>query len=95
MLGVLTTCFGVFAMIAIAVRLIAQPGLGVDAGNADVDVELPAYLGLVAAAGITFGGWRTMADERTTTKESLEHTEDVLRVRGAPRPAPPRTIDPT
>ena len=94
MFAVLTTCFGVFATIAIAVRLIAQPGLGVDAGNADVDVALPAYLGLVAAAGITFGGWRTMADERTDTKESLEQTEDVLRVRGAPRPAPPRTIDP-
>jgi len=94
MLGVLTTCLGVFAFLAIAVRLVAQPGLGVDAGNADVDIRLPAYLGLVAAAGIVYGGWRTMADERTETKESLEQTEDVLRVRGAPRPAPPRTIDP-
>ena len=93
MLGVLTTCRGVFAMIAIAVRLVAQPGLGVEAGNADVEVELPAYLGLLAALAITAGGWRTMADERTETKESREQTEDVLRVRGAPRPAPPRTID--
>ena len=93
-LMVVTTFLGVFAMIAIAVRLIAQPGLGVDAGNADVEVELPAYLGLLAAFGIAAGGWRTMADERTDTKESLEQTEDVLRVRGAPRPAPPRTIDP-
>lgn len=93
MLAVLTTCFGVFSVIAIVVRLIAQPGLGVDAGNADVEVELAAYLGLLAAMGITLGGWRTMADERTHTTESLEQTEDVLRVRGAPRPAPPRTIE--
>ena len=94
MLGVLTTCLGIFATIAIAVRLVAQPGLGVEAGNADVEVELSAYFGLVAAMTIVFGAWRTMADERAHTKESREQTEDVLRVRGAPRPAPPRTIDP-
>ena len=94
MLSVLTTFLGAFAVVAIAVRLVAQPGLGVEAGNADVEVELPAYLGLLAALVITVGGWRTMADERTAAKESREQTEDVLRVRGAPRPAPPRTIDP-
>ena len=94
MLGVLTTCLGVISTIAIAVRLIAQPGLGVEAGNADVEVELPAYLGLIAAMMIVYGGWRTMGDERTHTKESIEQTEDALRVRGAPLPPPPRTIDP-
>jgi drug/metabolite transporter (DMT)-like permease len=94
MVAVLTTFLGVFATIAVAVRLIAQPGLGVEAGNADVEIELPAYLGLLAAMAITFGGWRTMADERTDTRESLEQTEDVLRVRGGPLPPPPRTIDP-
>ncbi len=93
-LAVLTTLFGALAVIAIAVRLVAQPGLGVDAGNADVEVELPAYLGLFAALAIALGAWRTMADERTETGESHEQTEEVLRVRGAPRPAPPRTIDP-
>ncbi len=92
-LAVLTTFFGLFSVIAIAVRLVAQPGLGVDAGNADVEVEVPAYLGLLAALAITAGAWRTMADERTHTPESLEQTEEVLRVRGAPRPAPPRTIE--
>ena len=92
-LAVVTACFGLFAVLAILVRLVAQPGLGVEAGNADVEVELPAYLGLLAAAAIPFGAWRTMADERTDAPESLEQTEDVLRVRGAPRPAPPRTIE--
>ena len=94
MLSVLTTCLALLAAIAIAVRLVAQPGLGLDVGNADVDLRLPAYLGLVAALLLLYGAWRTMADERTQTKESREQTEDVLRVRGAPRPAPPRTIDP-
>ena len=89
--AVFTALLGILATLAIGVRLIAQPGLGVDAGNADVDLELAAWLGLLAAAAIALGGWRAMADERTDTKDSIEQTEDVLRVRGAPRPAPPRT----
>ena len=92
-LAVITTVLGALAVATVIVRLIAQPGLGVEAGNADVDVEIPAYLGLLAAAGIAFGAWRTMADERTDSREAIEQTEDVLRVRGAPRPAPPRTIE--
>jgi len=93
--AVLTAFLGFFATVAILVRLVAQPGLGVDAGDADVEVLLPAYLGLITAALITAGGWLSMADERTETAESREQTEDVLRVRGAPRPAPPRTANPS
>jgi hypothetical protein len=77
-------------VLVIAVRLIAQPGLGVEASNADVEVELPALLGLIAAIGMVVGNARAMADERTDTEEAREQTEAVLRVRGAPRPAPPR-----
>ena len=90
-LTVLAVVFSLFATIAIALRLIAQPGLGVDAGNADVELELPAILGLIASLAMLAGCWRAITDERTDSAESLEQTEDVLRVRGAPRPAPPRT----
>jgi hypothetical protein len=93
--SVFTAFAGFGATVAIVVRLIAQPGLGVDAGDVDVEVLLPAYLGLLAAIGITAGGWISLADERTDTAESREQTEDVLRVRGAPRPAPPRTANPS
>ena len=88
-LSVLTTAFGGLAFLAILLRLILQPGLGVGAGNADVDIEVPAYLGLIAAAAIAYGGWRTMADERTDMPEAVDQTEEVLRVRGAPQPPPP------
>jgi hypothetical protein len=87
-LTVISVALGVFATLAIAIRLVAQPGLGVEAGNADVEVQLPAYLGLLASLVMTYGAARAMGDERTDTPESLEQTEDVLRVRGAPRPAP-------
>jgi hypothetical protein len=90
LLTVVSVALGVFATLAIAVRLVAQPGLGVDAGNADVEVQLPAYLGLLAALVMTYGVCRAMGDERTDTEEAREQTEQVLRVRGGPRPAPPR-----
>ena len=86
--SVLTAFLGGFAALAIAIRLIVQPGLGVDAGDVDVDVNLPAILGLISAMGIAVGGWRALADERTDTADSIAQTEEVLRVRGAPRPVP-------
>jgi hypothetical protein len=93
--AVLTTFLGIFATLAVLTRLVLQPGLGVDAGNADVEIELPAYLGLLATLAIAAGGWRALADERTDTADSIAQTEDVLRVRGAPRPAPPREATPS
>ena len=83
--------FAIAATVAILLRVfLFQPTLGVDATAADVEVELPAILGLLASLAMTAGLWITLADERTDTPESLDQTEDVLRVRGAPRPAPPR-----
>jgi drug/metabolite transporter (DMT)-like permease len=90
-LTVLTFSVGLLGTLAIAVRLIAQPGLGVEAGNADVEIEPAAFLGLLSALALTAGAWIGMLDERTQTPEALDQTEDVLRVRGAARPAPPRT----
>jgi hypothetical protein len=87
-LTVVSVTLSVLSVLAIAFRLVAQPGLGVDAGNADVEVQLPAYLGLLAAIAMAYGACRAMADERTDTEEAREQTEEVLRVRGAPRPAP-------
>ena len=90
-LTIFTVALGTLATLAIGIRLIAQPGLGVDAGNADVEVELAAWLGFLAAFAMTAGAWLGMVDERLDSAEARDQTEDVLRVRGAPRPAPPAT----
>jgi hypothetical protein len=90
-LTVFTFVLGLLSTLLIAIRLIAQPGLGVDAGNVDVEIEPAAFLGLAAAFAIAMGGWIGELDERTDTPEAHEQTEDVLRVRGAPRPVPPAT----
>lgn len=51
---------GVVALVLILFRLIFTPG--VDTGGLDIDVDLGRkigiFLGLIAAAGIAYGGWR-------------------------------------
>jgi hypothetical protein len=90
--SVLTFWLGVLAVVTILVRLVWQPHLGVDAGRADVEVELPAYLALISALALTAGGFLTMMDERTDMPEAIEQTDEAIQARGDnPRPAPPPT----
>ena len=58
--------------------------------NGLVSIDAGAYAGLALLLATLAGAWRTIADERTQTPESLRQAERVLAVRGAPRPAPPR-----
>jgi hypothetical protein len=51
-----TTGIGALALVLIAYRIIDPPG------NGDVEREIGAWLSLVAAAGITLGGYLGMQD---------------------------------
>jgi hypothetical protein len=53
-----TTLFGSIALVLIAYRLVDPPQLGSGPG----DVELGAWLGLFAAAGVTLGGYLGMQE---------------------------------
>ena len=46
-LTVLAFAFAFLAVLTVLVRLVLQPGLGVDAGNADVDLRWAAFAGLL------------------------------------------------
>lgn len=80
--AVLTSFVGAIAFVVLLLRVLTQPGLGVDAPNFLVEVKLPAYLGLLCALAIAIGAWLAMADERTDAPESA-YTPPP------PRPAPP------
>jgi hypothetical protein len=58
-----TAGLGVLALVLIVYRLINPPGAG------EVDREVGAWLGLVAAAGIAWGGWLGM-QEHTPVRAS-------------------------
>jgi hypothetical protein len=88
-LGVAAVPWSLLAVLAVVVRLLAQPG-----PNAEVNVRWPAYLGLAGAVAILAGAWRALADERTDTAAAQAQTERALAVRGQRRPVPPRRDDP-
>jgi hypothetical protein len=66
----------------LVVRVIDQPGLGHDVPNELISVRAPAYLGLLSAAALAAGAWRSIGDERTDAPESAYEPPP-------PRPAPP------
>lgn len=81
----ITIAVGALALLLVFYRVVInEPG-----PNAIVSVDAGAYLGLLLVVAVLAGAWRTLADERTGAPASLEQTERVLAVRGAPRPAPP------
>jgi hypothetical protein len=57
-----STLFGSIALLLIANRLLNPPQLGFYPG----EIEFGAWLGLIAAAGITFGGWLGMQEAKPT-----------------------------
>jgi hypothetical protein len=66
--GVILAAAGGIALVLVLFRLIVTPDL--DAGAIDVDVDLGRkigiFLGLIAAAGIAFGGWRALNEGPAT-----------------------------
>jgi heme/copper-type cytochrome/quinol oxidase subunit 3 len=75
--GVLTWTLGSVIFLVLLVRVtITQPG-----PDAFLDVTLPAYLGLVAAALVPLGAFLSIRDERTASPEARAYT-----------PPPPRSV---
>lgn len=73
--SVLTWTLGSLIFLILLVRVtIAQPGQ-----DALVSVELPAYLGLVAAALIPLGGLLSLRDERTASPEARAYVPPPAR----------------
>jgi hypothetical protein len=58
---------GIVALALIVIRLINPPGSG------DVDREIGAWLGLIAAAGIAWGGWLGMQEAGPVRSPSAAH----------------------
>jgi hypothetical protein len=88
MLDGLTVVLGWAAFLAVAVRLVDEPGFGVGAAGDDVRTMVPAVLALFAAQLVALGGWRALRDERTDGPHAREQAERLLRAAGPPRRAP-------
>lgn len=58
--GLIVAGLGALAVILILFRLIVVPSLGVSGVDINVGRKFGVFLGLIAAGGITFGGWTAM-----------------------------------
>ncbi|HEX3241043.1 MAG TPA: hypothetical protein VHR18_13030 [Solirubrobacterales bacterium] len=64
--GAAVAVLGGLATLLILFRILAPPGLGLEDLSFDVTPGLPAFIGLAAAFGIAFGGYRAMHAEGTS-----------------------------
>jgi hypothetical protein len=92
-LNAIVAALGGLAVLLILYRIIDQPGGGGDFSGVEVDVTLKIgiFLGLVAAAGIAYGGYRAMQEEGVTfgdVGDRLAGGDDQPAAAGPPPPPP-------
>jgi hypothetical protein len=64
---------GIISVLLILYRIINPPDAGSVPGlSVDVNVEVGIFLGLIAAAGIAYGGYRAMQEEGTTFADAAD-----------------------
>lgn len=77
---------GILATILVIYRLIDPPGGGdAEAFGVDIGRGIGVFLGLIASAGVAYGGWRAMEEEGT----SFGGQADQFGGGTAPPPGPP------
>ncbi|MQA73521.1 MAG: hypothetical protein GEU88_04085 [Solirubrobacterales bacterium] len=77
----ITAGLGILSTLLVLYRLIDPPGEG------DIGREFWLYIGLLAAAGIAYGGWRAMQEEGTSFGAQSDRLQD--RMGGGSPPPPP------
>lgn len=90
-LNVVVTALGVLSALLVLFRIVVPPSFG-SFGNVSVDgtVEFGIFLGLLAAAGIAYGGFRAMQEEGSSFSEVGDRFSGGSGTGpAAPPPAPP------
>jgi len=98
-LSAITAALGILAVLLIIFRIISPPdfGLGDIADSVGQDFEvgraIGVFLGLIAAAGVAYGGWTAMQEEGTSFTDQRDRTRGpgsgTGSGTGTPPPAPP------
>ncbi len=85
--GLIVAAAGAFAVLLILFRLIVVPDGDVDVDGVDFSRKIGIFLGLIAAAGITFGGWTAM-NERASGQFAESSASGWSSGRGRCPPGP-------
>ena len=83
----ITAGLGILGVILVVIRIISPPDFGLGDLGVDVDADrsIGVFLGLIATAGVAFGGWTAMQEEGT----SFSAQGDRFQEPPPPPPAPP------
>jgi hypothetical protein len=90
----IVTALGAISVLIIIISIISPPDLGVDLSGTGIDHtrKIGVWLGLIAAAGIAYGGWRAMQEEGTSfggEADRFRGAPDEGTSAGPPPPPPP------
>ena len=92
-LNVAVAILGGLSTLLVLYRVISPPGFGSFGGvSVDATLEIGIFLGLLAAAGIAFGGYRGMQEEGVSFGDAADRLSD--RGPGAGSPPPPSATAP-
>ena len=95
-LSAITAGLGILAVVLIIFRIISPPDFGLGdvagalGGEADIGRGIGVFLGLIASAGVAYGGYLAMQEEGT----SFGAQGDRLQNRDNPPPPPPASGPP-
>lgn len=82
---------GILSVVLIIFSILSPPDFGVDIEGSGVDQtrKIGVWLGLIAAIGVAYGGWRAMQEEHTSFGEQADRFREPDEGPGAAPPPPP------
>jgi hypothetical protein len=90
----LTAGIGALAFLLVLYRLINPPGDSVAGQDIDLSRDIGIWLGLLATAGITYGGYQGMQEEGTSFGDVRDDVRERMPESPPPRDRPPRDRPP-
>ncbi len=91
------TGLGVLSVVLIIISIISPPDFGLDLSGTGVDQtrKIGVWLGLIAAIGVAYGGWRAMQEEGTSFGEEPDRFRRPDEGAGAAPPPPTSSPPPS
>lgn len=87
-LSAITAGLGILSVVLVLFRIISPPDGG--AGDlVDVGRGIGVFLGLLASAGVAYGGWTAMQEEGTSFGDQADRLQERDRDDAPPPPPPP------
>lgn len=88
---------GILSVVLIIISIISPPDFGAELDGTGIDQtrKIGVWLGLIAAIGIAYGGWRAMQEEGTSFGDQADRLREPDEAPGAAPPPPSSSPPPS